>query len=341
MLMRKVLDTAKSLWIAPIIISLLLCSCSNNEKNKKNTENPEPKQQQLGAETQGDEIPEQLESLENSIEKIILTLDGPAIELEKGKQQEKNRENEKKETDKEQGGQGKNQAEEKDGSTKEGNGGKQNEDSKDEGDKDKGGEKEGKESGGSNKEGTGQGNEPSATGMEEQKEDPWKEIDKTINILHYQWNSYTPLAAKKNAGSDLIDGFSTALNSLTDTIISKNKTNTLLAASYLYAYVPDFYSLYRTETSPEIKRVRYYTRNAMLNAMTANWEQADSDVKNLKTIWNMYKNIIPEEQKELSSQLDYSIQEFEKVLSDKNQSLCDIKGRVVMSNIQALEESMQ
>jgi len=49
-----------------------------------------------------------------------------------------------------------------------------------------------------------------------------------------------PLAAKKNAGRNLIDGFSTALNSLTDTVISKNKTNTLLAASYLYAYIPDF-----------------------------------------------------------------------------------------------------
>jgi len=95
--------------------------------------------------------------------------------------------------------------------------------------------------------------------------------------------------SKKNAGRNLIDGFSTALNSLTDTVISKNKTNTLLAASYLYAYIPDFYSLYRAETSPEIKRVRYYTRNAMLNAMTANWEQADSDMSNLKNVWNLYK----------------------------------------------------
>jgi len=32
---------------------------------------------------QEDEIPQQLESLENNIEKVILTLDGPAIELKK------------------------------------------------------------------------------------------------------------------------------------------------------------------------------------------------------------------------------------------------------------------
>jgi len=59
------------------------------------------------------------------------------------------------------------------------------------------------------------------------------------------------------------------------------------------------------------------TCNAMLNAMTANWEQADSDMSNLKNVWNLYKNIVPEEQRELSSQLDYSIQEFEKVLSER------------------------
>jgi len=29
------------------------------------------------------------------------------------------------------------------------------------------------------------------------KEDPWKEIDKIINTLHYQWNSYLPLQQKR------------------------------------------------------------------------------------------------------------------------------------------------
>ena len=29
------------------------------------------------------------------------------------------------------------------------------------------------------------------------QEDPWKDIDKVINRLHYQWNSYKPMAVKK------------------------------------------------------------------------------------------------------------------------------------------------
>jgi hypothetical protein len=75
--------------------------------------------------------------------------------------------------------------------------------------------------------------------------------------------------------------------------------------------------------------------------MTANWEQADTDMSNLKSTWNIYKNLIPGEQQEQSSQLDYSIYELENVIKEKNQPLCDIKGRVIISNIQALEDAME
>lgn len=333
--MRKVLKNAKNLWITPVIMSILLCGCNNN-KNNRNNENIGTKQQ-LGTETQGDEIPEQLESLENSIEKIIITLNGPAIELKSSEHQDQTKVEEKRNNNKKKD----NQDNKKNGSTEQDNSSQQNEGGQNEGGQNDSGQNEDRQNKGEQTDGTDQKNQQSATGMTQDADEPWQNIDTVINALHYQWSSYTPLAVKMNASRDLIDGFSTALNSLTNTVISKNKTNTLLAASHLYAYVPDFYSLYKTSTSPEIKRVRYYTRNAMFNAMTANWEQANSDVTSLKSIWNMYKNIIPEEQREDSNQLDYSMREFERVLADRNQPLCDIKGRVIMTNIQSLEESLQ
>jgi len=45
-----------------LIISLIFSGCSSKENNKKNNENPQAKQQQLGSQTQEDEIPQQLES---------------------------------------------------------------------------------------------------------------------------------------------------------------------------------------------------------------------------------------------------------------------------------------
>jgi len=162
-----------------------------------------------------------------------------------------------------------------------------------------------------------------------------------INELHYRWNSYMPMAVKKGANQKLVDDFSSALNSLTNTIISKNRTNTLMAASNIYSYIPDLYSLYKLPVSPEIKRIRYYTRNAMLNAMINDWEQADLDIDKLKSLWALYKNAIPKEQQDDASRLDFSVYELEKVIISRDPPLCDIKGRVAMSNIIALEKAME
>jgi len=47
---QKILDGS-------LIISLIFSGCSSKENNKKNNENPQAKQQQLGSQTQEDEIP--------------------------------------------------------------------------------------------------------------------------------------------------------------------------------------------------------------------------------------------------------------------------------------------
>lgn len=327
--MRTELKIMKKLVTALMILSLLLCGCNNNNENKQ------PQQQQVGTEEQGDKIPDQLKSMENNIEKIIKALDGPAVEVkeEKGAQGQ---------GEEDQGMDKQKEGQQKEGQQKEAGG--QEEQGKEGGSKE-GGNKEQEKEGGQNKEGQnkegGQEKQQQAGGQAQKPQDPWQKIDPIINKLHYQWNSFSPQAVTKNANRELVDKYSTALNSLTNTVIGKNKTNTLLAASYLYAYIPDFYALYKTQTSPEIKRIRYYTRNAMLNAMTANWVQADQDIENLKATWNMYKNTVPKDQQKSANQLDYSIYEFEKVVKEKNQPLCDIKGRVAMSNIQALEKAME
>ena len=149
------------------------------------------------------------------------------------------------------------------------------------------------------------------------------------------------MSVKQGAAKQLADDFSTALNNLTNAIISKNQNNTLMAANRLYSYIPDFYYLYRTKTSPEIKRLRYYSRSAVLNAMTANWAQADTDINSLKASWSLFKNTVPKDQQELSSKLDFSLQELEKVVKEKNQPLVDIKGRVALSNVQEMEKALE
>jgi len=280
----------------------------------KNAQQPKVQQQSVQNDQESEKVPDQLKSIENSIEMIIKNLDGPAVETE---------EEDKKEKTEDEGTQGKPQQKQED---KEGEGGgegeegqKQNEDSKQGQDKQQ------------QKEPVQQPAPPS----------PWEKITPVIHSLHYQWNGYMPSAVKSGANGALIDNFSNGLNSLTNCIIGKNKAEALMAASHLYSFIPDFYSLYRTPISPEIKRIRYYTRNAILNAMNANWEQADSDINNLKGSWSIYKNTIDKELQEDVSRLDFSLIELERVIKARSQPLSDIKGRVAMANIQSLEKSSE
>jgi hypothetical protein len=299
----------KILAVILIAVFTLFPGCGQQE-GKKNQDG-----QQMGTQQQSDKIPEQLEEIEKSIEKIIKALDGPSAAEEEEKEEEKQKkspeqQDTKQESQDKEGEQGGNESEKK------GEGGQKSE----------------------------QGQQEDGAKQDEQKEaqkDPWKEIIPAANDLHYKWNSFMPMAVKKGAGNELIDNFSDGLNSLTSTAISKNRTNTLMACSYLYGYIPDLYSLYKTPMSPEIKRIRYYIRNAMLNAMTANWEQAESDMENLKSSWSLYKNAIPQKQLEDANRLDFSIFELEKVIGKKDQPLSDIKGRVAMSNVGTLEKALE
>jgi hypothetical protein len=284
-----------------------------------NTQQPELQQQSAQGEQQPEKVPDQLKSIENSIETIIKNLDGPAVVVEEDKKKEPGGE----------GTQGKPEEDDQNQQSKESEGNGEGE------------QKQQEQGGENNKE--QQGNEAQQKEPPKQPvpQTPWDKITPVIHSLHYQWNGYVPSAVKSGANGTLVDNFDNSLNTLTSSTIGKNRIETLMAASSLYSYIPEFYSLYRTPNSPEIKRIRYYTRNAILNAMNENWEQADSDIESLKTSWSIFKNTLRDEQRQESSKLDFSIIELEKVIAERSQPLSDIKGKVAMSNIESLEKSSE
>ena len=150
-----------------------------------------------------------------------------------------------------------------------------------------------------------------------------------------------PEAIKKGAKKDLVDNIDNALNKLSLTAAGKDKMNTLLAANHLYEYIPDLYTLVKPKPSPEIKRILYYSRNVILNSSASNWAQSDSDIKSLESVWDLYKNGLSKDQKDIANKLELSIYEFKKVVKDRNQSLVKIKGEVEFSNIVALEKATE
>lgn len=324
-IMNKRFYRMASMIIACILLSTSFTACGN----KKTQDGQQGQAQQMSTGDKSDKLPEQLTSMEDNIETIIQELKGPAV-LEKKKTEQQGKEQEGKKQEKQGDEESKSKSED---GTSEGSGKE----------KDSSGDSSGK------KEETGSKSEKTSTSQDTSKQqdqgqtpkDPWQEIDKAMTQLHYEFNSYLPSAVKMGASRKLVDEYSTALNNLTNTILTKHRMNTILTASKAYSFIPEFYALYRTPMSPDIKRIRYYIRNAMVNAMVESWPQAASDIKNAKDTWSFYKNALGKEQQETASKLDYSISELEKVVKEKNKNLCDIKGRVSLSNVQALEKTMK
>lgn len=293
-----------------IAVALVLPGCSQNKQQ------PKPQQQSAQTQDQEDKIPDQLKSLEGNIEKIFKTLEEPTGTAE---------------------GETAKQGQQQSGKDSQG-GGKESE--------------QGSQSGGGQKQGQSSpspSTSPSPTPQSNQQgqkqgqgqEDKWTQVLSTVHNLHYQWTDYMPSAASKGASRTLVDNFSNTLNSLTNVVDSKNRTGTLMASNQLYGLIPDFSQLYKTKTSPEIKRIRYYVRNIMLKAEASDWVQAEADISSLKSSWSMYKTTVPKDQNDNANKLDYSISELEKVIKEKNKSLTDIKGRVAMSNVNTLESGAE
>ncbi|HHV59913.1 MAG TPA: hypothetical protein GXX49_06435 [Clostridiaceae bacterium] len=286
-----------------IIFTLLIFLFTGCSQNKQN---PEMQRQSAKDSGENEDPPEQLKEIEKKIEKMFKDL----TSLAKG------------------GGnvqQGQNQAQEQ-------------------GQKEQGQEQQGQKS--EQEQGQGQGQDQGhgqkdQQGQEQQVQDPWKEISAGIHEIHVQWNSLIPVAAKKGASNKLIEDFSNALNDLTVKTAERNLEESLIFCSRFYSFIPDFYSLYKTKVSPEIKRIRHFSRNAVLLAGKGDWGQASLDVSSAKASWSLFKNSIKPEQQESANKIDYSIYEFEKVVNDKNLLLTEIKGNILLDNLENLEKEME
>ncbi|QEY33991.1 hypothetical protein FL966_02415 [Caproiciproducens galactitolivorans] len=302
--------TACTKIVSISLVFTLLTACGSQQSSESGATQTESSSQA----DQGSEkaLPD-LIGLENNIEMIIKTLNGPAVLVKQGMQQN-------------------------DQSTQSGqnNASSQENQSSQESQ----GQQEGQYTQANQSSQQSQGGQQSQPQTSSQP-DPMTTVSQTVDMMHYQWNNLMAAAVKKGAKQELINNFSTALNNLSNTVSSKNKMNIMLAANKVYANIPDLYSLFQPKPSPEIKRVRYYSRSAILNSLASNWKQADSDISNLKSVWELYKNSLGKEQQDMANKLDLSIIELEKVVKGKNLKLVDIKGKVMLSNTEALEKAAE
>lgn len=306
---------AKTISALLALEMILLTGCQNSSQGYST----QSKSSQSGSEPE--KVPADLTGLENNVETIVKTLDGPAVQVSQGSQSSQSGQS----SSNQQGSQSSQSGQSS--SSQQGSQSSQP------------GQSSSSQQGSQSSQ-QGQSQQTSGSSSSSQQ-DPVEKIAPIVENMHYQWNNLMSDAIKKGANNDLVNNFDNSLNNLSSTVKTKNKMNIMMAANRLYAYIPDLYSLFQTKSSPQIKRMRYYSRDAILNASAANWNQADSDMNSLKSVWALYKNSLNKDQQNLANKLDLSIYELEKVVKERNQSLVNIKGKIELSNTQALEKAAE
>ena len=362
------------LLIAILTFTILFAGCNgkqSQEKGQAAERQSAETQRQPGnegeASEQSDEIPEDLEKIEQDLEQIVKILNGPIAtseeeenagkdkELEKSggagdsgsKQDDSSKEGEENQSEetgtKEEGNQ-ENQDKENNNENEQQNGGVQENEQEDKDQDKKQGQEEDKDQ--QNKEGQQEGKDQQKhqkdAGIQQFDEKvPWQEVTPVINRLHLSWNSYEPKAAKSENSQDKLRNFSSALNELTNSIYSKNRNSALIKANKCYGEITKLYSIYKKPNVTEIKKLKYYTRNIMLGSMNNDWTQTIENMEQIKTVWDVLKSNLSENYKEDSDTLDFSIKELEKVIKEKNQNLVDLKGRIVLTNIESIDKKLK
>lgn len=352
--MRKGVHSCKSILriipAVPVLLGLFFSSCGSEKK---------PEGEGSGSSVQENRLAvEKLKKIEMKNEEIIQLLNGPAnmedegLGQQFGQEQGSGEEQEVKESPKAGQEEDKQQGQETKQSPQAGQGAGEQQ-----GQQDQGGQQS-PEPQQSPDAGQGEGEQQDHGGQQspepQESKDPiqspevpkqvddntWTQVSEGIIELHTMFNEYMPHAIKLGAGSDLNDNAARTLNLMTVKAKEKKIMDVMLEANNLYKSICDFYALHREKTAP-VKMDLYYARKIILAGMVSDWSMTDISIKELKSAWQSQKALFAEKQKEEAERLDYSIAEAEKVIGEKDMTLVQIKGKLLMQNIAELEKGMK
>lgn len=165
----------------------------------------------------------------------------------------------------------------------------------------------------------------------------WQDFEKRIKALNELWNSYEPQAKKDGAPDVLISQFENQLNTLTSTIMARKEGEILAAANGLYQYYPQFFNLYRHKASPEIKEIKYYLQEILINAEAGKWEDAAALLASMEKAWQTTKSRMQKPNHELNAIIDHAIQDFLQVVKQKDLQLVKLKGEILLKNVEKVK----
>lgn len=176
---------------------------------------------------------------------------------------------------------------------------------------------------------------------EKKKEEPfknWSKEEKNLKELHKSWNIVEMEAVKAGASDSLREEFENNLYILTDKIMNKNISESIIWANELYGSTAKIAQLFKTSNPPEGDIMKYYTTKALLAVEKNNWEEAKNNIEYLHQEWEKIKILMEDKDMQLVGEMDFSIGNMLDTIDIKNKEAGKIKGEIIISNIEKVSK---
>ncbi len=165
----------------------------------------------------------------------------------------------------------------------------------------------------------------------------WVKINKTLRDIHTQWNVYEGQAVMDGAPPEILTKFEEAVTHLSNSIFSKDEMKTLVAANQSYQYIPEFLNLYKHNKPPETKKMKFHIQQILFDSKMNKWDLSTMHLKGLDEAWTITQSKMKKDNSQLNQRISNAIRDFENAVKTKNPRLVDIKGEILLKNIEAIK----
>lgn len=170
----------------------------------------------------------------------------------------------------------------------------------------------------------------------------WDNSKKISDEIHSSWSEYELLAIEKGISKEEISKFEDVLDNLTVSIDKKNILDSLNRLNNLNLNMSPFFDKYKGNNEGYLMRMKYYIRQAYLDAIKNEWDKSTENLKEALDTMNTIRARIKLDKKDqdLMERLNLSIINMNTSISKNNLELLKVKRDIVLRNIKNIMEKV-
>ncbi len=174
-------------------------------------------------------------------------------------------------------------------------------------------------------------------GVPKWQEDNWNMIKVLTDGMHFTWNNLQPELFKKGISQNQSDRFSKGLEELTHNVNGKSIKEAQNAAFQMSQALSEFYSYYKTDIPPELKRITSHVTGIHFAVEQNDWPMAQDIANELQQEFTKLKVSIEDNQNHSFQMLELSVNDLCIAVQNQDSVLAIIRTNLVNTNINELE----